>query len=287
MAQQPSNDFLPLAVANRWTYNYFATDWDVLEDITWTDSGSSVYTVVSKLSAQDSSIWTFKEVRSLLHHERHNWMPVSDTTYSLVDSSLFSLVEYLSGNHRILTNVSGWNSPFYLNAHLTDSADFLRYYSSQSADTFSICHAEYFQNHVVNALTVTYQRGVGLSKVSYRAPGNIGDAPSTNHTLARAVLTSVDNSTLDHSPFSFALEQNYPNPFNPATTIRFGVHANVRVNIKVYDTLGRLVITLLDENVRVGNHALVWRPINQPSGMYLCVARTNGYSKCIKLAFVK
>jgi hypothetical protein len=48
------------------------------------------------------------------------------------------------------------------------------------------------------------------------------------------------------TPSSFALRQNFPNPFNPVTTIQFDLPRDARVTLAVYDQLGRLVATLLE-----------------------------------------
>jgi hypothetical protein len=47
-------------------------------------------------------------------------------------------------------------------------------------------------------------------------------------------------------PDGFLLEQNYPNPFNPSTKIRFAVDKSVHTALKVYDALGKHIVTLFD-----------------------------------------
>jgi hypothetical protein len=48
-------------------------------------------------------------------------------------------------------------------------------------------------------------------------------------------------------PAGFALYDNYPNPFNPSTTIQFAMPMAAHISMKVFDTLGREVATVLDE----------------------------------------
>ncbi len=52
--------------------------------------------------------------------------------------------------------------------------------------------------------------------------------------------------------------QNYPNPFNPSTTIHYAVQWDGIVEIKIYNLLGKLVRTLLNEHKRAGEYSIVW-----------------------------
>jgi murein DD-endopeptidase MepM/ murein hydrolase activator NlpD len=56
------------------------------------------------------------------------------------------------------------------------------------------------------------------------------------------------------------LSQNAPNPFNPSTTIRFDVSAPGPAHLRVYDTSGRLVRTLVDARLAPAaeGHVAVW-----------------------------
>ena len=58
-------------------------------------------------------------------------------------------------------------------------------------------------------------------------------------------------------PTSFKLAQNYPNPFNPVTTIEYNVANSGFVTLEVYDVMGRLVKTLVDNQ---------WTVAGQTSG---------------------
>jgi flagellar hook assembly protein FlgD len=51
---------------------------------------------------------------------------------------------------------------------------------------------------------------------------------------------------------SFELTQNYPNPFNPSTMIEYNIETAGHVNLQIYDIMGRLVRTLVNEYQEAG-----------------------------------
>lgn len=69
-------------------------------------------------------------------------------------------------------------------------------------------------------------------------------------------------------PFHFTMEQNYPNPFNPATTINFELTQNGPVTLKIYDILGNLVTTLVNEVKPAGRHLISFDASGFSSGVY-------------------
>ncbi len=69
-------------------------------------------------------------------------------------------------------------------------------------------------------------------------------------------------------PREFFLEQNYPNPFNPATTLRFRIRDLGFVTLKVFDLLGRQVVTLINQEVSVGTYETRWDAAGRASGIY-------------------
>ena len=70
-------------------------------------------------------------------------------------------------------------------------------------------------------------------------------------------------------PERFELFQNYPNPFNPATAISYQLSANSRVSLKVFDLLGREIITLAEEEQAAGYHQAVFDGSGLSSGTYV------------------
>jgi len=99
--------------------------------------------------------------------------------------------------------------------------------------------------------------------------------------------TSIEAIASNDRPISFTLEQNYPNPFNPATKIKFSLSRTNYVTLKIYNTLGEEVETLLSESRAAGKHQIIWQPQDLPSGVYLYRLQANGWTETRKLLFVK
>ena len=67
------------------------------------------------------------------------------------------------------------------------------------------------------------------------------------------------------------LLQSHPNPFTVYTTISYALPANANVNITVYNLLGQLITTIVDEHKKAGRHSASWDAKNFGSGIYFLV----------------
>ncbi len=77
----------------------------------------------------------------------------------------------------------------------------------------------------------------------------------------------------------FALEQNYPNPFNPVTTIQYQIPTNGKVQLKVYDLLGKEVAELVNKEQTKGIYRIKFdinTGVNLTSGVYFYLIEVNG-----------
>ncbi len=77
-------------------------------------------------------------------------------------------------------------------------------------------------------------------------------------------------------PEEFSLDQNYPNPFNIQTTIPYAVPVESWVKIEIYNMLGQLVRTLIDEKRKQGYYSAIWDGADNrgdlaASGTYFCL----------------
>lgn len=86
---------------------------------------------------------------------------------------------------------------------------------------------------------------------------------------------------------SVDLYQNYPNPFNPSTEIRFNLQERTDVELKVYDTSGRLVQTLINEELPAGLYRQMFDGSGLASGVYLYQLVTGNKSIVKKMTLIK
>lgn len=94
----------------------------------------------------------------------------------------------------------------------------------------------------------------------------------------------VDNEPV---PAEIALSQNYPNPFNPSTTIRFSVPQRQHVTLRVINTLGEVVATLVDRAVESGHHDITFTADGLTSGLYYYQLQSDGVTLGKAMMLVK
>ena len=93
-------------------------------------------------------------------------------------------------------------------------------------------------------------------------------------------------------PEEYTLSQNYPNPFNPSTMISFTVPSEGHVLLNIYDITGRLIMTLVDENLGSGYHEVSWDGTdmfssNVSAGLYIYSLQAEGVALNRKMVLMK
>jgi hypothetical protein len=91
----------------------------------------------------------------------------------------------------------------------------------------------------------------------------------------------------DLSPSEFILRQNYPNPFNPSTVISYRLPVIGFVTLKVYDILGRVVATLVNEEKPAGEYEVEFNRANLPSGIYFYQLKAGEFTETKKMILLK
>jgi oligosaccharide reducing-end xylanase len=111
--------------------------------------------------------------------------------------------------------------------------------------------------------------------------------PDSGDLLIKKInVTDVSghSSSLILEPY---LKQNYPNPFNPVTTIDYQISQSSFVTLKMYDTLGREIKTLVNTELSPGNYSVKFDGTGFPSGFYFYSLRTDKYCNTKKLVLMK
>ncbi|HWP82578.1 MAG TPA: carbohydrate-binding module family 20 domain-containing protein [Bacteroidota bacterium] len=114
------------------------------------------------------------------------------------------------------------------------------------------------------------------------------NAPMPAETAPFNGLTSVAQEQPFGPPSTFELLQNYPNPFNPSTRIRYTLPQHSRVTLKVYNILGQVVTTLLNnEEQPAGNHVVLFEANRLASGVYFYSLQAGPYYQVRKMILMK
>jgi hypothetical protein len=82
--------------------------------------------------------------------------------------------------------------------------------------------------------------------------------------------TGVDDRENASVPETMALEQNFPNPFNAATVIGYQVSEPGPVSLKVFNSRGEEIQTLVNEEKTAGRYQAVFNGDDLPTGIYVC-----------------
>ena len=114
---------------------------------------------------------------------------------------------------------------------------------------------------------------IGLSKMNYY----ISDDSENENIDSKETLF----------PEHFSLRQNYPNPFNPLTRIVYQIAQKSEVSIKIYDILGREVLTLVNEKKDPGEYTTIFNAVKLAGGVYIIKMKAGNFSKARKMMLLK
>ena len=99
---------------------------------------------------------------------------------------------------------------------------------------------------------------------------------------------------LSTAPDAYNLAQSYPNPFTlpSGTTIEFDMPSSERASMVIIDIRGRIVRTLIDNEIRFGYQSIVWDGSNDDgdlvsNGVYFYQIRTKSFTEAGKLVLLK
>ncbi|KAF0149137.1 MAG: hypothetical protein FD143_2777 [Ignavibacteria bacterium] len=166
-------------------------------------------------------------------------------------------------------------------------------YRLQVADGLSILPSIIIVDSTLTDTTVTLKK-LNINRIytwSVMALNQYGNSGLAEPFKFKTVVSS--NINYETVPNNYALDQNYPNPFNPSTIISYKLQAASHVTLKVYDVLGREVVTLVDEFKQAGTykatfdtrHAELSQSI--PSGIYFYRLTAGSFTETKKMTLMK
>lgn len=142
--------------------------------------------------------------------------------------------------------------------------------------------------------TITFIKGFGTTSEPKNYSYNDQNVYSGNYKY-RLKQVDLDGSSRYSNeikveiniPRDFILEQNYPNPFNPATKISYSLPKAVMVDLKVYNILGQIITTLINEEKPAGSHEVDFNAEDLPGGLYLYRIHTGDFIQTRKMLLIK
>jgi len=165
-----------------------------------------------------------------------------------------------------------------------DDFQFYRVYQGLT-DDFPIEESTESYETSASELVVDAGCGAYFRVIALDDAGNEGE-PSA------AALASPTISVADGLPEALQLVGNYPNPFNPQTSIQFGLPRPTAVQLTVHDIAGRLVATLVSEDLPAGFHHVPWNGLSDAgrtvaSGVYVARLKANDDVKTCRMTLLK
>lgn len=113
------------------------------------------------------------------------------------------------------------------------------------------------------------------------------DAYVVNFGIDVEPLTGVEPTITTKIPSEFNLYQNYPNPFNPETNISFDMPESGFISLKVFNSLGEEVATLVNEFKNKGSYNVSFDGANLSSGIYFYKLEYENFVSIKKMMLIK
>ena len=205
-----------------------------------------------------------------------------------------TLSGFVANNVTALTSVT---DTFYHHAAVTFDGSTMRLYldgilTNSAAPSFGF-----------NADVAGQQFSIGNSSQGFNGfTGQIDEVRFWQRTRTQTQIATWKNTEITGyptgaeevalAPAVTRLEQNHPNPFNPSTSIRFVLASAGPVSLRIFDSQGRVVRTLLSGRAPAGDHLISWDANDQGgravgSGVYFYRLEASGFSESRKMVLMR
>jgi hypothetical protein len=119
-----------------------------------------------------------------------------------------------------------------------------------------------------------------------RGTSNLNSVTQLKNCVRQGII-GINEPPISFIPSVFKLYQNYPNPFNPITKIKFDIPKISDVKIKIFDLLGREVITLVNEKMNTGSYEREFDASDFSSGVYFYKIEADNFNEVKKMVLIK
>ena len=126
----------------------------------------------------------------------------------------------------------------------------------------------------------------GTNKVHFYAKSDFGNNLYIDNICQSTTTTSVTPISIT-IPNKYSLSQNYPNPFNPVTKISFAIPKQSMTTLKIFDVLGREVMSLVNEVKQPGEYIVDFDGTNLSSGIYFYKLEAGTFSDVKRMMLIK
>ena len=125
----------------------------------------------------------------------------------------------------------------------------------------------------------------------YRVSANVGYYTDYSN-ISSVMLESLNIEDNEYLPLSFQVFQNYPNPFNPTTSLSYQLSDDGKVEVVIYDMMGKLIKNLVDEKQSSGQNSIIWNATNNSgnqvsAGLYIYTVKTRNHKQSKKMLLLK
>ena len=252
----------------------------------------------------DNATYNIENLSAQAITATYNWWGTADsveiaaTIFDYYDDINYGIVDYsnyltspdtdapISPPTNVVKSASGSDVQLSWSANQeSDLAGYKVYYGSPTGYSFdNMVDVGNVTSYILSG--VTESDTIAITAYDNQADGT--DDQIEGHESWFAIATTTMGIKNDDVilPTTFALKQNFPNPFNPVTTISYQLPKSTFVNLSIYNVVGQLVETLVNEHKNVGYYSVEWNASNVGTGIYfyrIKAGESSAVKKCLVL----